>query len=518
MREIAASLEATNTTELEVFGEIPIEKLSKAAYTTLLAGYQLFQRFFDALPGSRQEDWRKHLRHLQALVRTLRNEQPTENALAQAGLQDAKIDPAHVQAFAERVVRAREAIGLSQRELAERSGLSARTIVNIENGKRAPAQETILRLLMVRELGIGLKEVPWRVVARPEVGSLPNCWIAPGYESLKMFADLIEVVNGPGGKVEQTMMYLDHRSAEDWRELTQQSAYVTKYRDRVPLGTIAQTILADTSHLRLDVIALGAGDGRLETRLMEHLLDGSQAQHKPTDLRFYLLDVSQPLLIEAYQHAAKQVGLRGASVTAIQGNFHQWPRFTQFHYTSEVAHRRRIVTMLGLTMGNLENDANFFQQTLIGLNPGDLLLLDVLMAPEGVDRPEDIQRTDLALRDGPSAAHKKLLSGPFHRYCENLKAIELRYALSPFGTVMGKYAIDMVAEVELRDGQRRTFSSLFRYTRYDTALLASIMRSIGWELLTSAHFGQDHGKPSNAIMLFKLTRPLQATVAAERGA
>jgi hypothetical protein len=44
------------------------------------------------------------------------------------------------------------------------------------------------------------------------------------------------------------------------------------------------------------------------------------------------------------------------------------------------------------------------------------------------------------------------------------------------------------------------------------------MRSIGWELLTSAHFGQDHGKPSNAIMLFKLTRPLQATVAVERGA
>lgn len=73
------------------------------------------------------------------------------------------------------------------------------------------------------------------------------------------------------------------------------------------------------------------------------------------DLRLYLLDISQPLLSEAYTHAAQTLDrFRGVLVTAVQGNFHHLPRYGQLLYRPEASHRRRLVTMLGGTFGNLD--------------------------------------------------------------------------------------------------------------------------------------------------------------------
>lgn len=493
--------------ELAILGEVPLDKLTDALYANLAAGLQLMQRFKERQTGSEQEIWNKHANALQAMVRALHRERPAEAGAADEGSADAALDPDRVSEFGAKMATAREAAGLTQRALATRSGLSLKTICNIEMGRHSPSHGTVLRLLLVKELGLEHKDVPWRFRPKPDTGSTPNCWIAPGYESLKMFAELIEAVNGPGGKVEQTFVYLDHRSAENWNELCNQSEYVTKYRERMPLDAMAQRILDETGHVRLDVMALGSGDGKQETRLVEHLLDGAERLQKVTDMRLYLLDVSQPLLNEGYQHAATKVARRGVLVQAIQGNFHHWPRYTQLHHVPERSHRRRVVTMLGSTLGNLDNEVSFFEQTLIGLAPDDLLLLDVLVAKGDPQRREEVERNDLALQRGPTPLHAKWLTGPLRRYCEDLKAVELAHTLNVLTVVPGSYAINVAAEIETRDGQTRRFPSLHRYKRYNPARLAETMRYLGWDLLLSAPFGHEGGGPAYAVMLFRKLPP-----------
>jgi transcriptional regulator with XRE-family HTH domain len=505
----AAASSPKHIEELAILGEVPLDKLTDALYANLAAGLQLMQRFKERQTGSEQELWNKHATALQAMVRALHRERPADSGVGEEGSADAALDPDRVSEFGAKMATAREAAGLTQRALATRSGLSLKTICNIEMGRHSPSHGTVLRLLLVKELGLEHKDVPWRFRPKPDTGSTPNCWIAPGYESLKMFAELIEAVNGPGGKVEQTFVYLDHRSAENWNELCNQSEYVTKYRERMPLDAMAQRILEETGHVRLDVMALGSGDGKQETRLVEHLLDGAQRVQKTTDLRLYLLDVSQPLLNEGYQHAAAKVARRGVLVQAIQGNFHHWPRYTQLHYVPERSHRRRVVTMLGFTFGNLDNEVSFFEQTLIGLVPDDLLLLDVLLAVADPQRPDDVQRKDSALQSGPSPLHEKWLAGPLRRYCENLKSVELKHTLNVMTIVPGSYAINVAAEIELRDGQRRYFPSLHRYKRYNLARLAETMRYLGWELLLSSPSATAAHSSSSATLLFRKLPPSQ---------
>jgi uncharacterized SAM-dependent methyltransferase len=88
------------------------------------------------------------------------------------------------------------------------------------------------------------------------------------------------------------------------------------------------------------------------------------------DLRLYLLDISQPLLSEGFKHAADVLyNQHGVSYFAMQANFHHMDRYTQLHYTPERSHRRRLVTMLGGTLGNLDNEPKFFKYNLIGCHP-----------------------------------------------------------------------------------------------------------------------------------------------------
>ena len=70
----------------------------------------------------------------------------------------------------------------------------------------------------------------------------------------------------------------------------------------------------------IDFIAQGAGDGKQEVRLLEHLLGIREARpgRGRVDISLYLLDISQPLLSEAYRHAsATLAGRSGVTVWAV---------------------------------------------------------------------------------------------------------------------------------------------------------------------------------------------------------
>ncbi len=159
-----------------------------------------------------------------------------------------------------------------------------------------------------------------------------------------MFVYLITLLNGQGGSVEQTYAYLDPKSALNWFGLSNQSSYSTVYRESLPLGPLAAKMLERDSHGRMDIIALGAGDGKQEVRLVQHLLEQIEGKSSKAhaDLSLYLVDISQPLLSEALRHAnTSLVGRSVMTVWAVQGNFHHLPRDTQLHYAPQPTEKDR---------------------------------------------------------------------------------------------------------------------------------------------------------------------------------
>lgn len=485
------------------------ESLSRALMAHLTAAAQIMGRLSTTRPEADKARWRKHETQVQSALRMVQRDCASDAMRPGLVPSDGSLDPQRLKEFGELLVKARQRLGLSQNQLATRSGLSRKTIWNLEHGTGAPNRDTIFRLLFIKELGLSVEQVPWRSKLSLDVGAAPNCWIAPGYEPLKLFAELYEAVNGPGGRLEQTFAYLDHQSADNWYKLCNQPIYALKYRTRAPIDTIAGSIVQASGHARLDVVALGAGDGVQETRLVENLLLAAEEARRESDLRLFLLDISQPLLSEAYKHAARAVGHDGkVMIQAIQGNFHHWPRYKQLHHTDVNDHRRQLITIFGATVGNLDNEANYFQNTLVGLAAGDLLLLDIHLAYGDPSRPEEILRLDPAFSHGPSPEHKAWLTGPLRSYCPDVLRVELRYQLNLLTVVPGSYAIDVVADVEYRDHTKKVFPSLFRFKRYDPTRLAATLRMFGWELLETAPYGPAKAQPSAALMLFRKTSPV----------
>jgi transcriptional regulator with XRE-family HTH domain len=500
----AVSKAVTSPVRSAATAENAPEQLAVALRAHLTAASEILQKMVPTRAEADRPRWAKQASNVMTALRLVQRECPDASMRPEDAPTDGGLDPKRWQEFAALVVKARQAVNLSQSQLAARAGLAKKTIWNVEHGVAMPSKDTIFRLLFVKELGLSSDQVPWRLKPQAGSGAAPNCWIAPGYDPLKMFADLFEAVNGPGGRLEQTFAYLDHQSADNWNKLCNQPLYALKYRARAPIGAIARAIVDATQHARLDVMALGAGDGIQETRLVENLLLAADEKGRDADLRLFLLDISQPLLSEAYKNAAAVVGREPkVTVQAIQGNFHHWPRYTQLHHAADNDHRCHLITSFGATVGNLDNEVSYFQHTLVGLAPGDLLLLDIDIAHADSANSDEILRKDPAFAHGPSAEHCTWLTGPLRSYCPDVLRIELRYSLNVLTVVPGSYAIDVVADVEFRDRSRKIFPSLFRFKRYDPKRLAATLRLFGWDLLESAPYGPEGVPPSKALLLFR---------------
>ena len=442
----------------------------------------------------------EHEGALQAALRFVHQQHPTEKFPAET-----TIDPKKAEEFAQTVRRCRKAAGLTQAQLAERSGLSLNTIKHLESAAHAPTQSTLLRLLAVKELGIDSRSLPWQHSAPTDFGMAPNCWIAPGYDPIGMFTDLLELLSGRGGSLEQTYSYLDHKSALNWYGLSNQSQYAAVFRANMPLDVMAKHILESAGSAGLDVVALGAGDGKQEVRLTQHLLDrmDQSRRTRQQDVRLYLLDISQPLLSLAYKHAADTIGHRpGVFVCAIQGNFHHLPQYTQLHYTPERAQRRRIICMVGNTIGNLDNEHRFFTHSLLGFAAGDLFLIHIQMVHAPVERPDEIRKREPVLSQGLPAPHAEWLGGPLWRYCPDVADVQFTLTLDVHCLVPGSYGIDAVATVKTHNNREKRFS-VFRFKRYDSKQFAEFLSALGWELLAESPFGAASSAPVDTLLLFR---------------
>lgn len=403
------------------------------------------------------------------------------------------------ESFAEHLRQHRTEAGMTQDELAQLSGLSLSLIRKLEQGKSAPSRNALLSLCDVPELKLVPRALNSLAASRDASSKLaPNWYVSPGFDAVQMLGDLAQQLNGGGGSIEQTYVYMDHKSAFDWISLCNSPGYTANFRDILPLGPAARAVRELLGQVGLDIIALGPGDGKNEVRMVQHLLESSE---EPS-IRFYLVDASQPLLSRAFKHAVDTFDDQpGTFVCAIQGNFHHLARYTQLHYTPARSHRRRIYTMFGGTLGNLDNESQFFRSALVAAAPGDLLMLDISFAFASPDNPAQVWSSDPTLARPIPPAHERWLGGPLWRYCTGVTDVKFSYQLDTDRPIPGSYGLQFIAEVNSTVSPPRRFC-VWNVRRYNQSELTRCLSNIGWDSVGQFQFGQPGGSTA-ALLIFR---------------
>lgn len=398
----------------------------------------------------------------------------------------------------------RNAAGLSRAQLSRQAKLSEATVKFLETALHMPSRSTLSRLVQVPELRLSWSDVPGHpAVAEPAVAEPPvatalpalsewrpaalNCFIAPSYDALALVDDLARFLQGAGGHLEQTNAYLDHYSSAAYLAICQNSLAVAALRSSIPLAQAAAQIRAACGPVALQVIALGAGDGVLEARLVGHLLDESADR-----VELCLVDISQPLLNRAYRHAADALTDAGnAYVWGVQCDFHQLPLYPELYPAFPDRPQRRLFCMLGGTLANLDQEPRFFRQSLLPRAPGDLLLLDLQSVSAPCDDPRAIRRQDKLFSGGVPTQYAAWLGGVLWRHCKQVVRVDFSWDLETHCPVPGSYALAAVATVETRNRADRRFS-LFRFSRYDPARLSHCLSQLGWEEISALLYAGEH--------------------------
>lgn len=394
----------------------------------------------------------------------------------------------------------RNAAGFSRAQLARRAKLSDATLKFTETARNPPSRATLLRLIAVTELNLSWSDIPGNpappagsssdvknaVSESPGLQCQLNCFLTPSYDPLATVTEIARFLDGAGGHVEQTHAYLDPSSAGAYLAICHNSIATTDLRARMPLALAAKQILTASGSVGLQVLALGAGDGILEARLVTHLLD----QHVP-NIELCLLDISQPLLSCAYLHATDVLASAGkAKVWAVQCNFHHLPLYTKI-YAPTARRQRRLFCLLGGTLANLDHEPRFLRQSLLNCEAGDLLLLDIPTIAAPGNQSEDIKRRDKLYSSGISPQYADWLGGTIWRYGKEVSGIDFQWKLDTYCPVPGSYTLHAIATVSSPKRLDRQFS-LFRFTRYDPSKLAQCLSEIGWVEIGALPYGNEH--------------------------
>ncbi|HNN97912.1 MAG TPA: helix-turn-helix transcriptional regulator [Pseudomonadota bacterium] len=447
-------------------------------------------------PPEQQRAWADHQERLEALAQWLESvgtARPAPRSWTTA---------THAQwaQFGQLLRDRRSAAGLSRVQLGRKAKLSDVTIKFAETARHPPSRATLIRLLSVPELQLRWEQVPGPpsqpALATGDEEHLPaaacalhgplNCALAPGYDPLALLAERAQFLRGAGGYLEQTGAYLEPDSAAAYLALCHNALVCTELRSRLPLREMAQRIAALCGRAPLQLLALGAGDGVSETRLAGHLLEAG-APH----LELCLVDISHPLLACAYHHAVELLGSQHAvHVWGLQGNFHHLPLYPVLQRETASSHGR-LFTLLGGTWAHLDHEPRFVQQSLVGSQVGDLLLLDVPLAAAACGEPAALRRQDRWLRLGVPAPYAAWLEGPLRRHCPQLDAIEFHWELETRCPVPGSYALHAVATVKSSQRADRRFC-LFRFGRYEPAQLAQCLGELGWHEVTACVYSGEH--------------------------
>ena len=253
--------------------------------------------------------------------------------------------------FGERLQKRRTAAGLTQEWLADRVGVTATTIRQLEHHNRKARRSLMLKLLAVPELNLRVSDIELSAELSAGYRHTPTSWLGPTYDPMSMVTELADTLNGQSGQLEQTLVYIDPQSAKDWMTTCSSPEYGPEYRDSMPLPTMARRIAELVGEHALTVNALGCGDGRTEALLTKYL------QHQlrmPKQTELFLLDVSHSLLNAAYRHCCE--ALPEIRTYTIHGSFLDLPKMPML--VNPLRGRSRLFAMLGLTLVNLNDSTS----------------------------------------------------------------------------------------------------------------------------------------------------------------
>lgn len=321
--------------------------------------------------------------------------------------------------------------------------------------------------------------------------------LGPRYDASAMLQELVAVCNQQRGELDQSFLYVDGTSANDWLRLCNSAAYVSGIRQQAPLETIGWACAQLTGNLPLCINGLGPGDGKAETRFTIAVAENRTTSAAMT---LNLLDISHTLLCEANQYAAQQLQGR-AKVYALHASFHDLGRARILHEDKGPLRARRIYTMLGATMANLRNEVDFFAELGRWAHSDDLLVLDFQLTYAPASDPVAVYASDPPLIHGPSPTHRDWLTGPLRRHCVGVDAIDLRMELNTHCPVPGSYELQCLAKVQMRTGEIRDFL-VWRGKRYEPHQLGECLRGKGWEPMKRIEYGAAD-KPSAAVMVLR---------------
>ena len=389
------------------------------------------------------------------------------------------------------VHKRRKAVRWSRATLAAKLGVSEATVKNLENGRHAPLHTTLYRLLQLPELALSSEDL----LAHSGAGGAMNSFL--DLDPLAAVADLRARLKGAGGDLDQSAMYLDAAGADAWLRLSTASAYAAQ-RELAGLAPAAQRVREQLAGTAVDVIGLGCGTAEKEIRLCQLLCE----VETPPPLRLFLLDISQPLLAHAFR--AAQALPRGCGAFAVAANFYHLPLYINV-LDRGPGPRRRLVCLFGGTLGNLSNELLFLRHQLVGMEPGDFLLLHTARAWAPREAPEEIKRLDPALNgslpEELQALERQLLIGPIERYGrppgEPLEDMEVQSRLEVgCCPVPGSYAIEQ--SVLVAGPPRRRFVITYK-KRYEPAGLVGALADLGWESVAV----WDDGPGKDLLCLFQ---------------
>ena len=121
--------------------------------------------------------------------------------------------------FGELLRSRREEAKLSVADLARKTGLVRTTIHNIEQGLTTASPQTLKLLASVKALRLTELDASQTAAA--------DTWFTQQYDPMQMVRGMDAVLNGPGGQIEQTLLYLDPQSAADWYALSNSEQYLS---------------------------------------------------------------------------------------------------------------------------------------------------------------------------------------------------------------------------------------------------------------------------------------------------
>lgn len=386
--------------------------------------------------------------------------------------------------LAERLRQFRRTQQITSVDLARKAGISSHALHLIEKGKVMPSMETLERIARATKLDPG-----WLGFGVSANGLAPHITVAPGFDSDSFVTDLLSLLKGNTGVIDDVYKYLDSSGAHEWRALLHQpdfSNVVASFPMTELIECLATMIDVDDP---VDIVGLGCGTAEREITVIKKLL-----ARRRRNLRLLLLDISMNLLGSAVQASDEFSRAHAVPVMALLGDFHSLPEYA--HLLTGDYPRRRVITMFGLTFSNLDNEIQFLRRSMGWVDHDDLLILDVpSAATDSPDRAEIIRRDRTLARKRGGDWHNaafRFLTGPLRRNLDHIGDIQIQTELDQASCVIpGSYAVVTNALVKLQSGEEKHF--VIGYSkRYLLVKLATSMKGEGWTLVNGFHYGADN--------------------------